>query len=135
MRFSLRLKVRPEDIDAQNHVNNVVYLQWVQDVAVAHWRSLASPGMQDGLGWVAARHEIDYRRPAMPGDEILLETWVGPAGRRTFERRTEIFRAADHKLLAEAKTIWVPIDMKTGKATDVSDDIRNLFSTASEGAS
>jgi acyl-CoA thioester hydrolase len=121
--------VQPTDIDEQNHVNNTVYLRWVQDVATAHWKSLASAQAQSAIGWVVLRHEIDYKMPACLGDEIILRTWVGMASRLKFERFTEIRRKIDNELLSQARTIWVPIDWKTGKPTRVSADVRARFST------
>src|SRR5204862_697120 len=82
----------PGDIDEQNHVNNIVYLRWVQDVATAHWKTLASAESQAVIGWIVLRHEIDYKMPASLGDEIVLRTWVGKASRLKFERFTEIRR-------------------------------------------
>ncbi len=120
--------VCPEDIDRQEHVNNTVYLRWVQDVAVAHWRALASPEAQEEIGWVVLRHEIDYKAPGCLGDEVMLRTWVGQASRLKFERLTEIVRDQDRRLLARARTIWVPINTKTGKPTRVSAEVRKQFS-------
>jgi acyl-CoA thioester hydrolase len=120
--------VQPADIDGQNHVNNTVYLRWVQDVATAHWKSLASVDAREAIGWVVLRHEIDYKMPGNLGDEILLRTWVGGASRLKFERFTEIRRKNDNKLLAQARTVWVPIDSQTGKPTRVSADVRARFS-------
>lgn len=123
------VSVLPADIDEQNHVNNTVYLRWVQDVATAHWKSLASAEAQAAIGWVVLRHEIDYRSPASLEDEILLRTWVGKASRLKFERFTEIHRKIDNRLLAQGRTLWVPIDVRTGKPTRVSSDVRTRFST------
>jgi acyl-CoA thioester hydrolase len=123
------VSVQPADIDEQNHVNNTVYLRWVQDVATAHWKSLASAEAQAAIGWVVLRHEIDYRSPASLEDEILLRTWVGKASRLKFERFTEIHRKIDNRLLAQGRTLWVPIDVRTGKPTRVSSDVRTRFST------
>src|SRR5881392_4216625 len=109
-RFEMIVPVLPGDIDEQNHVNNAVYLRWVQDVATAHWKSLASVEAQNAIGWVVLRHEIDYRLPACLGDEIVLRTWVGQASRLKFERFTEIQRKIDNQLLAQARTLWVPLD-------------------------
>ncbi len=120
--------VLPADIDGQNHVNNTVHLRWIQDVATAHWKSLASADAQEAIGWVVVRHEIDYKMPANLGDEIVLRTWVGEASRLRFERFSEIRRKADDQLLAQARTLWVPIDSKTGKPTRVSADVRARFS-------
>lgn len=133
-RFEITIQIQPADIDELGHVNNVVYLRWVQDAAVAHWRTLATPDMQAEVLWVAVRHEIDYKHPAVPGDLILARTWVGPAGRRSFERNTEIVRDGDFKLLARARTIWCPIDPRSLAPTDVSDQVRRLFSVPAASA-
>jgi acyl-CoA thioester hydrolase len=134
----MTLPVLPADIDERNHVNNAVYLRWIQDVATAHWKSLASAEAQAAIAWVVLRHEIDYRSPASLGDEIVLRTWVGQASRLKFERFTEIFRKAcsepsrriDNRLLAQARTLWVPVDVRTGKPTRVSAELRAQFSTS-----
>ena len=120
--------VLPADIDEQNHVNNTVYLRWVQDVATAHWKSLASVEAQNAIGWVVLRHEIDYKIPACLGDEIILRTWVGEASRLKFERFTEVRRKIDNQLLAQARTVWVPLDTRTGKPTRVPAEVRAQFS-------
>jgi acyl-CoA thioester hydrolase len=131
-KFELTVTALPEDIDRQNHVNNTVYLRWVQDVAVAHWRALAPAEAQNAIGWVVLRHEVDYERPASLGDEILLRTWVGEATRLTFERFTEIRRKQDEKILAQARTLWCPINARTGRPTRVSAEVRARFSTNAE---
>ena len=123
------MSVLPADIDEQNHVNNTVYLRWIQDIATAHWKSLARAEAQAAIAWVVLRHEIDYRSPASLGDEILLRTWVGKASRLKFERFTEILRKIDKQLLAQARTLWVPVDVHNGKPTRVSAELRAQFST------
>jgi acyl-CoA thioester hydrolase len=128
-RFEMIIPVLPGDIDEQNHVNNTVYLRWVQDVATAHWRAVASPKAQETIGWVVLRHEIDYKGPATLGDEVVLRTWVGKATRLTFERFTEIRRNRDGGLLSEARTLWCPIDAQTGRPIRVSAEVRSQFST------
>ena len=147
----MTVPVLSTDIDEQKHVNNTVYLRWVQDVATAHWKSIASVEAQAAIGWVVLRHEIDYRLPASLADEIVLRTWVGQASRLKFERFTEIrrksgrsdaessggdidppkdgFSVANMQLLAEGRTLWVPIDVRTGKPTRVSAELRAQFST------
>jgi acyl-CoA thioester hydrolase len=127
--FEIIVAVLPTDIDEQSHVNNTVYLRWVQEVATAHWKSLASADAQSAIGWVVLRHEIDYKLPAGMNDEILLRTWVGEASRLKFERFTEIRRRIDNQLLAQARTLWVPIDPRSGKPTRVSAEVRERFST------
>jgi acyl-CoA thioester hydrolase len=127
-RFEMVIPVLPGDIDEQNHVNNTVYLRWVQDIATAHWRAVASPKAQKSIGWVVLRHEIDYKGPATLGDEVVLCTWVGEATRLTFERFTEIRRKSDARLLSQARTLWCPIDAQTGRPVRVSADVRAQFS-------
>ncbi len=126
--FELAIEILPTDIDVLGHVNNVVYVRWVQDVAAAHWRSLATPTEQAEVVWVVARHEIDYKRPARLGEGIVARTWVGGASRRTFERHTEILRAADRKLLARARTLWCPVDAGTWKPKEVGAGVRERWS-------
>ena len=117
------------DIDELGHVNNIVYLRWVQEAAVAHWRALAPADAQAGLAWVVLRHEIDYSRAAMLGDELLARTWVGAAEGLSFERHTEIVRRRDARMLARARTLWCPVDMVSGRPRRVGEDVRRLFSS------
>ena len=126
--FALTVPVVPSDIDELGHVNNTVYLRWVQDAAVAHWHAIASPDDQNAMVWVVMRHEIDYKSPAFAEDEVLLRTWVGQASRLTFERHTEICRASDRHLLAQARTLWCPISSATGRPTRVPAGVREQFS-------
>lgn len=126
--FELRFTVSPADIDSMGHVNNVVYVRWVQDLAVAHWRAAADGEDRERLLWVVTRHEIDYRRPAVAGDEVIGRTWVGAASRLTFERHTELSRASDGRLLAKALTLWCPVDAVTRKPVEPGEEVRRRFS-------
>jgi len=126
--FEISVAVMPEDIDEQNHVNNTVYLRWVQEVATAHWQAIASSEAQGEIAWVVLRHEIDYKAPAGLGDEIVLRTWVGKATRLTFERFTEILRRSDGQLLSKARTLWCPINAQTGRPVRVPLEVREQFS-------
>jgi acyl-CoA thioester hydrolase len=127
--FEMIVSVLSGDIDEQNHVNNTVYLRWVQDVATAHWQAVASPEAQETIGWVVLRHEIDYKTPAALGDKIALRTWVGKATRLTFERFTEIRRNTDGQLFSKARTLWCPINAQTARPLRVSAEVRAQFST------
>jgi acyl-CoA thioester hydrolase len=129
--FEITVPVQPADIDQQNHVNNTVYLRWVQEVATAHWEALAPAAAREIIGWIVLRHEIDYKSPACLGDQVVLRTWVGQATRVTFERFTEMRRRSDHALLAQARTLWVPVNTATGKPTRVPPEVRALFSLSS----
>jgi len=126
--FEMTAPVLPGDIDEQNHVNNIVYLRWVQDIAIAHWRAIANRQAQDTIGWVVLRHEIDYKMPSTLGDEIVLRTWVGKATRLSFERFTEIRRKSDGQLLSQARTLWCPVNTQTGRPVRVSAEVRAQFS-------
>ncbi len=122
------MRVVPSDIDEMEHVNNTVYLRWVQDVATSHWRAVAAAEAQTAFVWVVLRHEIDYKAPGFLGDEVLLRTWVGEASRLTFERHTQIMRRHDEQLLAQARTLWCPISTTTGRPARVSEELRAQFS-------
>jgi acyl-CoA thioester hydrolase len=127
--FEMTVAVLPGDIDGQNHVNNTVYLRWVQEVATAHWRALASAEAQESVGWVVLRHEIDYKAAGCLGDELVLRTWVGKATRLRFERFTEIRRSSDGQLLSTARTLWCPINAQTGRPVRLPLEVRERFST------
>ena len=127
--FEMTVAVLPEDIDEQNHVNNTVYLRWVQEVATAHWRAVASAQAQGSIGWVVLRHEIDYKAPACLGEQVVLRTLVGKASRLRFERFTEIRRSSDGRLLSNARTLWCPINGQTGRPVRLPTDVREQFST------
>jgi acyl-CoA thioester hydrolase len=126
--FEMIVTVVSEDIDEQNHVNNTVYLRWIQEVATAHWRAVASADAQQTIGWVVLRHEIDYKTPACLGDEVVLCTWVGKASRLTFERFTEMHRSGDARLLSKARTLWCPISVETSRPVRVCREVREQFS-------
>lgn len=125
--FEHAFEVAPADIDRMGHVNNVVYLRYAQDVAVAHWKAAAPAAQAKELVWVARRHEIDYLRPGMPGDLLVARTWVGASSGATFERFIEIHRPADATLLAKVRSVWVPLDPKTLRPRRVSEDLRAPF--------
>jgi acyl-CoA thioester hydrolase len=126
--FELSIRVAPAEIDSMQHVNNVAYVRWVQDVAVAHWRHAATAAEQQQWLWIVLRHEIDYKHPAVLGDEVLLKTWVGTARGLKFQRHTEILRASDGTLLAKALSLWCPLDAVTRRPTPASEEIRRRFS-------
>jgi acyl-CoA thioester hydrolase len=113
--FELTLTAAPEHIDELGHVNNAVWVQWIQQVAVAHWDSVADALHKDAYYWVVVRHEIDYLRPAKAGDQVTARTWVAdaPQGAR-FDRFVE-FTGAGGKTCVRAKTQWAIIDKALGR--------------------
>jgi acyl-CoA thioester hydrolase len=112
--FKHPLHILPEDIDALGHVNNVVYLRWVQEVSAAHWAVLSSEEIRNDHAWVVARHEIDYKASAFPGDELHAETWVGETEGVRSVRYVNIYNGKG-KLLASARTTWCLLDAKSGR--------------------
>lgn len=122
--FELKITINPRDIDHLGHVNNVVYLRWVQDAAEAHWKTLATPELQKELAWVVLKHEINYHKPAFPGDSIIAKTWVGEtAGFRSI-RHAEIFNEKGI-LLVTASTAWCLIDPSTGKPKKITTEVHD----------
>ncbi len=125
--FTLAFRVEEDDIDRQGHVNNVAFLRYVQDAAVAHWRAVASTEVQAAFTWVVRKHEIEYFRPGQPGDELAARTWVGEPSGATWERFTEITRPADSQILVKARTVWVLLDAATGRPRRVDPQIMGVF--------
>ena len=124
-KFEHSFTVQPDEIDRQGHVNNVRYVQWIQDVAVAHWRHAATPEQLESVAWVVLRHEIDYLRPAFENEAITASTWVGEMSGAKCARFTEIRRG--EQLLAQAKSIWVALDAKTLRPRRIDDRLREQF--------
>lgn len=128
--FILPLTVLPADIDQMGHVNNTVYLRWVQDVATAHWQAIAPVDMQALWLWIVLRHEIDYLKSAMPGDSLQAHTWVGKADGARFDRFVDIRRG--DVLLARARTVWCLIDAATMRPRRIPAEVVETFSRFSD---
>jgi acyl-CoA thioester hydrolase len=126
--FELLHRVQPTEIEEQGHVNNTIYLRWVQEVAIAHWRALAPAEAVAEIGWVVLRHEIDYKSAAREGDELVIRTWLGGSSGLSFERHTEILRGTGRRLVARARTLWCPIDLQSGRPRRVTPELRARFS-------
>jgi acyl-CoA thioester hydrolase len=128
--FELTLTAGPEHIDELGHVNNAVWVQWIQQVAVAHWDAVADAAHKEAYFWVVVRHEIDYLRAAHAGDRIRARTWVGeaPKGAR-FDRFVE-FTGADGKTCVRARTHWAIIDKASGKPIRVPAEVVAPFVSA-----
>lgn len=133
-RFELPIAVADDDIDVMGHVNNIVYLRWVQEAAVAHWTSSATEEEQSAVAWVVVRHEIDYTYSARKGDMVIARTWVGSVVKNYFERHTEILRSSDRKLLARARTLWCPVDRTTLRPMRAGAELVRRFSQPSDPA-
>ncbi|MBL7844651.1 MAG: acyl-CoA thioesterase [Cyclobacteriaceae bacterium] len=125
--FEQAITVQQHDIDGLNHVNNVVYLQWVQDVATAHWQSLASMEIQKKYSWVVLKHEIEYFSPALLNDVLTVKTWVEKSEGVRSERHVEFYNYKTNKLLVRAKTNWCLLDASTMRPRRIEEDILQLF--------
>lgn len=103
------------DVDELGHVNNAVWVRWIQDMATGHWQAAADPAHVDSYVWVVVRHEIDYLRAVLPGETVTGRTWVGEAPRGArFDRFVE-FEDAGGKLRVRARTTWAILDKSTGR--------------------
>lgn len=121
--FELAFTAQPEHIDELGHVNNAVWVQWIQEIAVAHWDTVTDDKHKQAYFWVVVRHEIDYLRPAHDGDRIIGKTWVGdaPQGAR-FDRYVE-FAGNDGRICVRAKTGWAIIDKAAGRPVRVPPEV------------
>jgi acyl-CoA thioester hydrolase len=127
--FEMALTAGPEHIDELGHVNNAVWVQWMELVAVSHWRSVADPAHQEDYFWVVVRHEIDYLRAALEGERITARTWAGeaPHGAR-YDRHME-FVGEDGKVRVRARSWWAIIDKAAGRPIRVPTEVVAPFIT------
>ena len=125
--FEKRITATEQDIDELGHVNNAVWVRWIQDMATAHWYAVAPPEYVDRYIWVVARHEIDYLRAVLPGETVTGRTWVAEAPRGArFDRHME-FTGADGKVRVRAKTTWAIVDKATGRPLRVPPEVAAPF--------
>jgi len=125
--YSLPILVQPFDIDALGHVNNVVYLRWMQEAAAAHWEAAAPAELRSLVSWVVVRHEIDYKAPAFDGERLVARTWVGEPTGATWERFIEIRHAEGDRLLARGRSVYAALDRSTGRPRRVDGQLREPF--------
>lgn len=125
--FEYKINVREEDIDQNEHVNNVVYLKWVQDVAIAHWNAASTDQMKEENVWVISRHEIDYLNSCFLNDEIVAKTWVGQTEGVRSVRHVEIHNKTTGKIAAKVATTWILLDPKTLRPKRISEELRQVF--------
>ena len=123
----------PENAIAENgHVNNVAYVQWMQDIAVEHYESIGGtrPTQLVGATWVVREHRIEYLLPAFAGEAIEIKTWVENIRRVRSLRKYEFMRIADKKTLVRGETDWVFVDMQTGARRAIPDEVSKVFAEA-----
>ncbi|WP_366915489.1 thioesterase family protein [uncultured Gelidibacter sp.] len=126
--FDIQITVTQDDLDHLNHVNNVRYVQWVQDIAEQHWHAKATDDILSDYFWVLLSHTIEYKNPAVLGDELTLKTYIKEAGGVTCLRMVEIYDKHSEKLLVTSETKWCLISQEKMKPARITDEIRSLFS-------
>jgi acyl-CoA thioester hydrolase len=121
--FTRTFTAEPQHIDELGHVNNTVWVQWIQDMATAHWDAVARPADRAAFFWVVVRHEIDYRGNVSEGAEVTATTWIeGPAQGAKSLRRVEFTDAAGKRLVSAATT-WAMLDRATGRLARVRPEV------------
>ncbi|PLK27329.1 thioesterase family protein [Novosphingobium sp. TH158] len=126
-RHTLTFTAAPEHIDVMGHVNNAVWVQWMEALATAHWEAAALPEHQAKYVWVVTRHEIDYRGNIAEGESVTAETFIpeGPSGAR-FDRCVE-FRNSAGKVIVAARSTWAMIDRASGRLARVPAEVAEPF--------
>lgn len=116
--FVARRRVEWRDLDTEGHVNNANYLSYIEDCAIQVARAFGWPVRrmwEAGFAVIARRIRIEYRQPALLDDELDISTWISDVGRATAVRHFVIRRPADDTLIARARTLWVWVDIHTGR--------------------
>jgi acyl-CoA thioester hydrolase len=129
--YEYEIDVPPSVIDANGHVNNVQYVQWMQEAAVAHFTAAGGSPIIESLGatWVVRSHRIEYLRPALAGDRVAVRTWVEDFRRVMSLRKYEFTRVNDQVVLATGETEWVFVDIATGRPKSIPPELRDLFAS------
>ena len=132
--YRMDIKVPVEVVDGNGHVNNVAYVQWMQDAAICHSRAAGCTQATEAIGatWVARSHHVEYLRSAFAGDTVTVLTWVADFRKVRSLRKYKFLRAADSAVLAQAETDWVFVNAKTGRPVAIPDEIRNAFEIVSK---
>ncbi len=126
--YSKTITIPPAAIDANGHVNNVVYVQWMQDIALEHYASSGAAAVQgENTTWVVREHKIEYLQPAFAGQELEIRTWVEDARRVRSLRKYEFARKADGALLARGQTDWVFVDARNGRPLPIPPAVIDLL--------
>ncbi|MDP2540654.1 thioesterase [Tenacibaculum discolor] len=123
--FEQKHIVTPEEIDEYNHVNNVVYVQWMQNISDAHWKELSKNVKNIDYVWFVIRHEVDYKNQAVLGDEVTLRTWVGKTEGIRSIRHFEMYRG--ETLLVKSQTTFCLLDANTKKPKRITKEVTNLL--------
>ena len=130
--FTYTFSVPQSAIDEYGHVNNVIYVQWMQDAAIRHGESLPEYKQPENTGWFVREHRIEYLSPAYLGDEIEVRTWASEMRRVRAQRKYEFVRKADGKIIAKGETQWIFVDLTTGRPIPIPPEIHALFPVLAE---
>jgi len=130
--FSKTFTAAAEHIDVMGHVNNAVWVQWVQDLATAHWDAVADPAHAAEFVWLVIRHEIDYRGNISEGESVTGETWIPGDARGAKSARRVDFRNAGGKIIVSANTTWAMLHRETGRLARVRPEIIAPFRSEHE---
>ncbi len=125
--FEMRFTAQADDIDILGHVNNAVWVRWMEAIATAHWEALAPPDAQALYVWVVTRHEIDYRGNVKEGETVIARTRVAEPPRGARFDRLISFTGEDGKPKVSARTTWAMIDQKTARLVRVPADLAAIF--------
>ena len=126
-RHTLTFTARPEHIDELGHVNNAVWVEWIQQIATSHWAAVASAEHQAAYIWVVTRHEIDYRGNVGPGETVTAETFIPAEPKGAQFDRCVTFTDQSGKVLVKARSTWALIDKASGRLLRVRDDVAAPF--------
>lgn len=127
--YSKAITIPKSVIDENGHVNNVAYVQWMQDIAVDHYAAIGGIEAQGSEAtWVVREHRVEYLFPAFAGQEIEIRTWVESIRRVRSLRKYEFVRKSDSKILVKGETDWVFVDVKTGSPRAIPQEVTNVFS-------
>ena len=129
-RFSQTFTARPEHIDELGHVNNTVWVRWIQDLATAHWNGAARPKDAKRFFWVVTRHEIDYRGNIASGESVTGVTWIEGTPRGATSIRRVEFKDETGRIIVSAATTWAMLDQETQRLVRVRPDVLALFEEA-----
>jgi acyl-CoA thioester hydrolase len=133
--FSQRFAVPAAVIDVQGHVSNLAYVGWMQDIAIAHSTEVGwsmRRYLELGAGWVVRSHFIEYLRPAFADEQISAHTWVPRFDQRSTPRRYLFVRDDDDVVLAQAETIWVFVDLASGRRRSIPAELLEAFDPVPE---
>ncbi len=125
--FEKTILVKKGDLDELQHVNNVRYVQWMEDIAKIHWDTRAPEDTKQKYIWMVVRHEIDYKGQAFLDDEILLQTYVGDHTLVTSQRHVIIKNKSTGKILIQAKSTWCLLDSQTKRPAKISEEMFSNF--------